>query len=275
MRALLIIAGSYLSLFPLYGQFLLLDHAPKDPAGGSSSVQAGFLGDTFKVGASGEVWVIDKIRVWGKFGANGAAKATLFGGLENSAPVPGAIECDCHNLIPLNRDPKAVRAESAVWQMDFDHLNWSVPGGTAIQFGIGGPRWSASMVNTGAPHQIKLFDAHGKFVKPNGDPSDAGFAVQVWGHLPAIIEIRSDGDMWRVKLVRAGPLAAVGTNEASLRFGPASAKPAAIHHEGNDLVIYFRVADSRIGPADVNACLSGQRQDGVPLEGCDLLKHAP
>ncbi len=275
MRALLILTGSCVSLLPLYGRFLLLDRGLKNEAHAAVSTRTGFLSDTFKIGAPGEVWVIDKIRVWGKSGTNGSVNVALFGGLETAEPTPGAIECDCHNLLSINREPQVLRLKSSVWQLDFDHLNWSVPGGAAIQFGVSGPRWSPTMVNTGTPHQIKLFDANGKLMKPYGDPSEAGFAIQVWGHLPASIEIRSEGDLWRVKLVRAGPLAATRTDEASLRFGPGGAKPVAIDQESDDLVIAFRSADIKVRPADLNACLSGQREDGVPFEGCDLLKHPP
>jgi hypothetical protein len=275
MRALLILTGSCVSLLPLYGRYLLLDRGLKNEAPAAVSPQTGFLSDSFKVGATGEVWVIDKIRVWGKVGTNGSEKVALFGGLENAGLAPGAIECDCHNLLSINREPQVSRLKGSVWQLDFDHLNWSVPGGATIQFGVSGPRWSTTLVNTGTPHQIKLFDANGKLVKPYGDPSEAGFAIQVWGHLPATIEIRSEGDLWRVKLVRAGPLAAARTDEVSLRFGPGGAKPVTIHWESDAVVIHFRSADTKLRPADLNACLSGRREDGVPFEGCDLLKYRP
>jgi hypothetical protein len=66
---------------------------------------------------------------------------------------------------------------------------------------------------------------------------------------------------------------------ASLRFGPHGASPDNVRMEDFDhdgklqLVMDFRAADSGLTPKSINACLSGQRRDGAPFEGCDLLAH--
>lgn len=276
MRPLFFIAVCCMSMLPLDGQYLLLDRGLKDAAEPVVSVrpEAGnsgrFLADRFRVGSSGEVWVIDRVRVWGRFATGGFENATLWGGLESSDPAPGSFDCDCHNLLALNRDARASRLPNSSWRLDFDHLNWSVPGGVEIRFGVNAPRWSAVTVRTRTPHQIKLFDAKGKLVGPHGVESDAGFAVQVWGHLPAKIEIRPDGERWQVKLFDAAH-----TDLASLRFGPGGAEPVTALLDGPDLVMSFRSAETGIRPGELNACLSGRRENGVPFEGCNLLKGPP
>jgi hypothetical protein len=58
----------FLCLAPVRAQMLLVDRPVTGSAGSgirlSWTKSPGFLGDTFKVGAPGEVWVIDAIRTW-------------------------------------------------------------------------------------------------------------------------------------------------------------------------------------------------------------------
>ncbi len=280
---------------PLYGQFLLVNRPMKNPAEPSKSVRfegkpgSGFLADRFQIGAKGEVWVIDRLRLWGQVDGGRIERATLFGGVEATAPAPGEFECDCHNLTAIKSaavktapeaagsDVRISRAAASVWQLDFDHLNWSVPGGTEIQFGLAAARWSSFSVDTGTAHQLKVFDAKGKLLSlyTEGAPDGAlGFAVQAWGHIPAPVGIRQQGEIWEVTLGSAAAFNGASADGSSLRFGPRGASPVEFHADGASLVASFRTADAGVGSADVNACLTGLRRDGVPFEGCGLLKSA-
>jgi len=311
-QASLIASAVWLCIPPLYGQFLLVDRELQNPAQRSISPGlegmqgAGFLADRFSVGVTGEVWVIDRLRTWGRVEKGSvrigewSKKVALFGGLEANPPTPGELECDCHNLIAIKEavvrtgwdsadspDVRISRPAASVLQMDFEHLNWSVPGGVEVQFGVAelnrsgreGAQpadWSAYMVRTATPHQVKIFDVHGKLLGLHPAPMDPalGFAIQVWGHLPARIEIRPRGGSWEVTLHSDAAFEAANVERASLHFGPNNAEPVAVHPKGADLVMSFRSADSGIRPGELNACLTGRRQDGVPFEGCDLLKRA-
>jgi len=84
------------------------------------------------------------------------------------------------------------------WRVEFDDLQWSVPGGVPLQFGVlgtgrpagaGGPRqiWLNQARAGGSLHDIRLFDENGKLLgryTPDGQPLDPviGINVQVWGH---------------------------------------------------------------------------------------------
>jgi len=268
-RKFLVLLSYCLCGLPGYGQHLLVD---RGSIGAAKMVEAleknNFLADRFTVGASGEVWVIDRLRVWGKFGSGKLENATLFGGLENTEPA--LLECECHNLTPLRRNAKAIQQSDSTWQLEFDGLNWSVPGATAIQFGIAAPRWATLTVSTSTQRQIRTFDAKGKFLGLYGEKTNLGFALQAWGHLPAKIEIEPAGESWSVKLVEPKSI-----DPSSFRFGPGGAAPVTVQSKDGGFVLTFRAAETTIGPADVNACLKGQRQDGAPFEGCDLLKRRP
>jgi hypothetical protein len=111
-------------------------------------------------------------------------------------------------------------------------------------------------------------------VGPYAEPTRS-FAVQVWGHVPATIEIQRRGELWNVILRKDGTFESAAADQASLRFGPKGAAPVSLHAEGADWVAAFRAVDTGIRPGEVNACLTGRRQDAVPFEGCDLLKRPP
>jgi len=99
--------------------------------------------------------------------------------------------------------------------------------------------------------------------------------VQVWGHRPAPIAIRSRGGVLEVTLRSDSTFDATLADPATLRFGPNHAQPAAtkvVTVDGrSNLTMQFRPADAGIQPGYVSACLTGQLRDGVPFEGCDLL----
>jgi hypothetical protein len=297
----------WFGIFPLHGQFLLLDRALKNPAptalgiGLNEKSGAAFLADRFRISEAGEVWVLDRLRTWGTVAGRAPLgdrfeKIMLFGGLEASLPVPGEVDCDCHNLVAVQTaaiekgsdsaagpDVRISRLNAAIWQVDFDHLNWSVPGGVEIQFGIAGVNrsgnahtWSAYAVQTATPHQIRRFDSHGKLLGLPAVASDPnlGFAIQVWGHLPATIEILRRGELWVVTLKNGAADEAAQADRDGFRFGPKGARPVSVHSQGNDLVLNFPAAGAGIRAGELNACLTGKRHDGVPFEGCDLLKSA-
>ncbi len=71
---------------------LLVDRAPQAPAA-ALKVPAGFVGDHLTLGATGEVWVIDAIRVWAGPGPR-RSKVTLLGGIEAPPAKPGEPECE-------------------------------------------------------------------------------------------------------------------------------------------------------------------------------------
>src|SRR5437879_4436400 len=70
---------------------------------------AGFVADHFRIGAPGEIWVIDAIRAWTRPESSAKlgdlfANVTLFGGIEAVPPPPGQPpepDCDCHNLMAI------------------------------------------------------------------------------------------------------------------------------------------------------------------------------
>jgi hypothetical protein len=126
-----------------------------------SSYESGFLGDDFAVGAAGESWVIDTIRVWTVPGVNGSDTEHLgdlyqdvrlyFGGTEDGlSPIAvGLLKAGSNE--PSNRSILISDATASgavayddfgtnmrVWQIDFRGLNLSVQGGAKYRFGAFG-----------------------------------------------------------------------------------------------------------------------------------------
>ncbi len=136
-----------------------------------------YIADRFALGQPGELWVIDKVRVWsvpgleaGRPGALGDLfeKITLFGGIESetkpATPQQAALVCACHGPVAIaatafsrgssaSQDSHVVLTPVSsaggpsfddsgrsftVWQVDFDDLRWNVPGGVNLQFGVYG-----------------------------------------------------------------------------------------------------------------------------------------
>jgi len=194
-----------------------------------------FIADDFKVGAAGENWTIDKIRTWAVLpGANHAQslndlyeRITLTGGLA-SEPIRDdkarEAECECHGPIPIRVAnlqigahgsgspdivftpalyPDATSYEEkgkpfSLWQIDFQNLQWHVPGGVSVEFSVRGvPRgyvakdMSNSWFNHGSPihdaHRLRLYDHRSlprAFLDETGAIKDKsiGINVQVWAH---------------------------------------------------------------------------------------------
>jgi len=295
---------------------LICDRAPS-----SESVQSlgltqqtgAFIADDFVVGTAKEDWVIDRIRLWAVADPKAPSpralgdlvkKISLLGGIAPDLPKPSqppGADCDCHNLPALKStsiEPGSNTAGnpeveivsglqvhgSPTWQIDFNALRWSVPGGTRIQFGVfaepnSGYTWYNLATPSGPAERLRVFSSTGKFERAFPSPSAARINVQVWGHLLARISIRLTGQKIQVILWNAPFLGVGQVDRTSLQFGPAKAAPEStevedVQHSGQpSLVMLFESAASGIAPRSVNACLTGKRQDGAPFEACDLLPH--
>jgi hypothetical protein len=116
----------------------------------------GFLGNSFKVGAKGETWVLDTPRVWAAAGdakpcpkapGDRVEKIVLLGALDKP-PVAGQPACACHALVqiasatlepgasaPANSSLK-LAAEGDLWRLNFENLRRSVPGGMDVLFAV-------------------------------------------------------------------------------------------------------------------------------------------
>lgn len=175
----------------------------------------GFLGDSFRVGNAGEVWMIDTIRLWATPKIEAAScsqnlgdhleKIALLGALENQ-PVPGQPECDCHALVAVatanlqkgssdsaNRDVQIDRA-NGLWQIDFRNVRWSIPGGLEVLFSVRAtdrPKaacklagdWSLAAAPGNGGDRLRRFKLSGV---PEGfaeaAPETVRISVQVWAH---------------------------------------------------------------------------------------------
>jgi hypothetical protein len=122
---------------------------------------SGFLGDDFTVGATGERWVIDTIRVWTVPGVNGTDPEHLgdqyedvrlyFGGAEGGLTplvtgllkAGGSQSTNSNILISDATLTGTVPYEDfgtnmRVWQIDFTQLSLNVEGGVKYRFGAWG-----------------------------------------------------------------------------------------------------------------------------------------
>jgi hypothetical protein len=152
--------------------------------------EKGFLGDSFRLGAKGENWMIDSIRLWavpdstpacstGKPGYH-IARLTLHGALYNP-PVPGQAECDCHALVPVTSAPMekggvrftnpsvTLATDGALWQIDFKKVAWSVPGGLDVLVALraetraeqscpAGKTWTLAARPADPDYRLRFFD---------------------------------------------------------------------------------------------------------------------
>jgi hypothetical protein len=287
-----------------------------------------FVTDHFALGDPGELWVIDKVRTWAVPGLEPGNpdtlgdwfdRVTLYGGLESESPpattVQAAAECACHGPVSLagtelrrgsnrSQNPQVVLSPAPgtpyqkggrslnVWRVDFEKLNWNVPGGVNIQFGVfgaarplSGPKgkhiWFNHASVTGGKHQFRLFEIGGSPVVStnSGLPSDdsIGINVQVWGHLTAHINVQPLGRDWRVVLLGETKFDVLQVKSESLRFGPNGEVPADqkvedSDHDGRaDLVLKMSASGSGIPANQSIGCLTGLRVDNVPFEGCGFL----
>jgi hypothetical protein len=126
-----------------------------------SLYESGFLGDDFTVGAAGESWVIDTIRVWTVPGVNATDPEHLgdyyrdvrlyFGDAKDGVSPIATGLLKAGSSEPSNANIKISDATAArghfyedfgtnmrVWQIDFTQLNLAVEGGTKYRFGAFG-----------------------------------------------------------------------------------------------------------------------------------------
>jgi hypothetical protein len=126
-----------------------------------SLYESGFLGDDFSVGAVGERWVIDTIRVWTVPGVNATDPEHLgdfyqdvrlyFGAddggltpMETGSLTPGSSQTNNPNILISDATANGVvpyddfGTNMRVWQIDFTQLDLSVPGGVKVRFGAWG-----------------------------------------------------------------------------------------------------------------------------------------
>jgi hypothetical protein len=201
-----------LAAFQLAAQSPIIDRKPAIPATGQVIERpgAGFFGDFFQFGKTGEVWMIDTIRLWflpargpacGKELGDSIEKITLLGALDNP-PVPGQPVCDCHALVTLAtvafdrgssqpKDPHVkLTLEDGVWRIDFPSLRWSLPAAADALFSLRAtPRaksgcavesgWSLA-TTPAAGHRLHLLDQKGVPVGLAPEESGRAIAIQVW-----------------------------------------------------------------------------------------------
>lgn len=142
---------------PAAAQTLVVDRRPAGSPAIAQVIERGAKGayaDAFRIGAAGEVWMIDEVRVWAMPAAacsrelgDHLEKITLYGALDNP-PVPGQPVCDCHALVALATVPLArgtsapgnanvqLTPDKGLLRMDFHNVRWSVPGGMDVLFSV-------------------------------------------------------------------------------------------------------------------------------------------
>jgi hypothetical protein len=172
----------------------------------------GSFAGLFRVGKTGEVWMIDTIRLWflppsgpgcGKELGDSVEKITLAGALDNP-PVPGQPVCDCHALVPLatvafdrgSSQPKnsAVKLafEDGLSRIDFTQVRWSMPAAADALFQLRAtPRaksscaveagWSLATAPAPPGFRLHLLDKKGIPAGLAAEESPRAIAIQVWG----------------------------------------------------------------------------------------------
>lgn len=177
-----------------------------------------FIGDDFVIGAPGEVWIIDKIRTWAAADAKADSspgdlleRITLFGGLAGDPNPNRGADCACHDTVPLKIADLSIKSTGnsdiqfsqdqvlKLWQIDFNHVQWSVPGGVKLQFGVsaaGRPtsnqgsfyKWFNHASAIQGKHSLRVFSESGKLesfleIKGKNPEQSPTISIQVWGHL--------------------------------------------------------------------------------------------
>ncbi len=195
---------------------LVVDRGLTDKPAAAQAIEkagGGMWADSFQIGATGEIWMIETIRVWaapkrgpacGKPLGDQLEKITLLGTLYNP-PAPGATECDCHAAVAIESaplQPGGVASQNPDVQLtlvnglvrvDFRNVRWSVPGGMNIVFTVrGGGRagdscgaaagWSLAAGSGGAKHRLHILDKAGVPAGLAKDGPERWFHLQVWAH---------------------------------------------------------------------------------------------
>ncbi|HEV2447992.1 MAG TPA: hypothetical protein VGS58_18810 [Candidatus Sulfopaludibacter sp.] len=174
----------------------------------------GFLGDAFRLGSTGETWMIESIRLWAvppaaascpRAAGDQIEKIVLLGGMDNP-PAPGQLVCDCHALVPIaaaallpgrnapvNPDVR-LTVHDRLWQIDFQNVRWSIPGGVDALFSArvanrsksrcdAAGAWSLASSPAASGFRLRKFDARSV---PDGfaeaAPQPVWIDVQIWAH---------------------------------------------------------------------------------------------
>jgi hypothetical protein len=201
---------------PVSSQVLVVDRGIGGGARGTQTVERakGFYGDAFRIGAAGEIWMIDTVRLWAVPGEGAAcprevgdriAKVTLLGALDNP-PVPGQPVCDCHALVAissatlaaggsrsLNPDVR-LSLDKGMWRLDFQQVRWSVPGDMDVLFSVratarkpgacrADTEWKLAAGPAADGYRLHLLDKAGV---PEGladiEQPPRAIHIQVWAH---------------------------------------------------------------------------------------------
>jgi hypothetical protein len=210
-----VITLALLAAAAMMGQDPALDRKPSVPPVGQlvDRQPEGSFAGLFRVGKTGEVWMIDTIRLWflpprgaacGKELGDAIEKITLLGALDNP-PVPGQPVCDCHALIPLATAPLdrgssqaknstvKLAFEEGMWRIDFSQMRWSMPAAADALFQLRATAraktscavesdWSLATAPAPPGHRLHLLDKKGVPVGLAPEESPRAIAVQVWGN---------------------------------------------------------------------------------------------
>jgi hypothetical protein len=213
VRVTRIISAALLAAAALSAQTPAVDRPPATPVSRLAVERAGggFFGDFFRLGSAGEVWMIDRIRLWflpasgqacGKELGDSIEKLTLLGALDNP-PVPGQPACDCHALTSLavaplqhgsseSRNPNvSIVKENGAWRIEFQQVRWSVPAASDVLYSLRAkPRaqsacavesgWSLAGAAAPAGHRLHVMDQKGVPAGLADRESPQSIAIQVW-----------------------------------------------------------------------------------------------
>jgi hypothetical protein len=197
---------------PMAAQILVVDrplHGAPQPL--RIERAGGAFADSFRFGATGEVWMIEKMRLWampltgtacgGELG-DAIEKVTLFGALDNP-PVPGQPVCDCHALVALaaaefpkgssaSANPNfVVTKKNGVWQLDVADVRWSLPAASDAVFTVrvtprvgsacrAGRQWSLA-ASSEPEHQLHLLNEKGVPIGlEEAGKNPRSLRIQVW-----------------------------------------------------------------------------------------------
>jgi hypothetical protein len=294
-----------LSTGPVFGQTLLLSRTGGTVPVGAADRDRQFLTDAFRPGAEGETWVIERIRVWGMPDGRGSLARSpgdlfesiiLRGGLWSDPPASGTPDCGCHGLLSLaaaSLEPGTLRTSNpdvtiaigdGSWQIDFNNLAWSVPGGSRVQFGVEAKSrvgdvhtWYARGSRSSEASMLHLFTSDGKpagaFEKGGGLLMD----VQVWAHRLAAVSIARSRGNYEVIVKGQQKFASSDIDPATLEFGAGGSRPERVRimdADGDgipDLAGTFSSQAAAIPRGSVTACIKGRLRNGHAFEGCDLV----
>jgi hypothetical protein len=151
----------------------------------------GFLGDDFTIGASGERWVIDSIRVWTVPGTATAKAAHLgefyqdvrlyLGSASKDLTPVATAQLSAESYEVSNPDVRITEATQAgalmyddfgtalrIWQVEFTNLNLNVQGGAKQRFGV----WGNGRATPGSEGKTYMWYNHASNAALSGSRQD-------------------------------------------------------------------------------------------------------